>query len=150
PVLHVPACGERRPDGAVGPDAGEALEDIGIDDLVDRGGGTRRGIEVRRLQHHAEGDGVLRGKRGAGDKGEECGGRGNAVEHLSVSRVRPGCAGPSPAYFAVFARRSSRWLAQSLLETMLRRSYDGATTPGGSTAMSATVEGKRPVPPDIR
>ena len=45
--------------GAVAVDAGQPLEDVGIDHLVDGGGSARRRVEVRRLQHHAEHQAVL-------------------------------------------------------------------------------------------
>ena len=45
-----PAFGERRQHFAVRADAGQALEDVGVDHLVDRRGSAGRRVEMRRLQ----------------------------------------------------------------------------------------------------
>ena len=49
-----PAFGKIGQDLAIGTDAGQTLEDVGISDLADGGGCTGRRIEMRRLQHHAK------------------------------------------------------------------------------------------------
>ena len=65
-VGNLPAFGQRRRNGAIGQIARQALVDIGIDHLVDGRCRAARRIEVRRLEHHAEGQRGLRGReRGA-------------------------------------------------------------------------------------
>ena len=89
---HLPAFRQRRQDRAVGAEAGKAFEDVGIGHLVDRRGGAGGRVEVRRLQHHADGDRVLRGEGRRGAERQRGGGQSQTVEHqtsLPVDR-RPG------------------------------------------------------------
>ena len=58
---RLPALGEGGQDGAVGAEAGQPLEDVGVGDLVDRRGGAGGRVEDRRLELHADHDvGALR------------------------------------------------------------------------------------------
>jgi hypothetical protein len=67
PVLRdVPAFGQPRDDGPIGREARQPLEDVGVDDLVDGGRGARGRVEIRRLQHHSDGDVGLLRQCGAG------------------------------------------------------------------------------------
>ena len=62
-VGHRPALRQRGQDLAAGADAGQALEDVGIEHFVDGGGSACRRIEMRRLERHAEYEICPRGLR---------------------------------------------------------------------------------------
>ena len=83
----LPALGERRLDGAVVGEAGEALEDVGVDHLVDGGGGAGGGVEVGGLELHADDDvGPLR--RGGGGHEHQTRGKRQKSLHLRPSARR--------------------------------------------------------------
>ena len=80
-VLRLPAFGKAGDDPAVRGKSGQPLEQIGIDDLVDGGGGVRRRVQPRRFQDHAQPDRVRRGQRRCGCQRQR-GGRGKqSVQH---------------------------------------------------------------------
>ena len=54
-----PALGQAGFDDAVLVDAGQPFHDVGIDHFIDCGGGAGGWVEMRRLQAHAEDEGVL-------------------------------------------------------------------------------------------
>ncbi len=64
-------------DAAVGGEAGQALEDVGIDHFVDRGGGFRGGVEAGRLEHEADLHIGPRLRERRGHRGGHCKGTGN-------------------------------------------------------------------------
>ena len=87
---HIPAFGQGRQHRTVGAKPGQALEDVGIDDLVDCCGRAGGRVKVWRLQHHAKRDRVWRS--GGGPSGQHAcgGGRHQAVQHLRLLLLADG------------------------------------------------------------
>ncbi len=68
---EVPFFREQRRDREVLVDLGQALEDVVVRHFADRGGRRRRRVEARRLENHADRDGVLGGGEARGrDEGD--------------------------------------------------------------------------------
>ena len=67
PVLgNLPGLGERRDDGAIGGEARQALEDVGIDDFIHSRRGFRRRVKAGGLEHQTDlhvGAGLGHGRR---------------------------------------------------------------------------------------
>ncbi len=94
-LAHLPSRRQCRQHRAVRSEPREPLEDIGIDHLVDRRGGAAGGVEVGRLEHHADGDRVLLGKSGAGGERQR-GGEGELFHGRPSCRSSGRCSGGCP------------------------------------------------------
>ncbi|MPL95504.1 hypothetical protein SDC9_41675 [bioreactor metagenome] len=87
-LRHLPAAGKCRQHCTIGAETGQPLEEVRIDHLVDRRGGARGRVEVRRFQHHAQGDGIGRGGGGGCRKRKGGKRRGQAMGHRVSSGAR--------------------------------------------------------------
>ena len=83
----LPALGQGRLDRAVVGEAGEALEDVGVDHLVDGCGGAGGRVEDRRLELHADDDVGALG-RGRGGHQHQTRGKRQKSLHLRPSTRR--------------------------------------------------------------
>ena len=87
-----PGFGKRGLNGTGLVDPGQALEQVGVDHLIDGGGRARGGIEMRWLQRDADNDVVTLGEGRSGRSDDEDSGQGNTLQdsaaaHGDSSRV---------------------------------------------------------------